>query len=190
MTEPETICPEAPAAPRRRVARRILRLRDDVRRYRRLSLGLGSALLVSVAVLAALALRAETPEPVDLGTGVAGIEKPAPVVVPRDRQPPPPPSKRDLGEGAASYYSDALEGRPTASGEPYRGGELTAAHRTLPFGSRVRVSNPSNGRSVVVRVNDRGPFAGRRVIDLSRSAASRLGLLAQGHGRVRLELLN
>lgn len=192
MTEQEPICPEAPAAPRRRVARRILRLRDDVRRYRRLSLGLGSALLVSVAVLAAVALRAETPEPVDLGTGMAGIEEPAPVMVPRDRQPPPPPppSKRDLGEGAASYYSDALEGRPTASGEPYRGGELTAAHRTLPFGSRVRVSNPSNGRSVVVRVNDRGPFAGRRVIDLSRSAASRLGLLSQGHGRVRLELLN
>lgn len=197
MTDQEPIRTEAPAGRRRLVARRIVRLRDDVRRYRRLSVGLGSALLVAVAVLAALALRADTPERIYLGTGVAGVEEqapeaPGPVVVPRDRQPqpPPPPSERDLGEGSASYYSDALEGRPTASGEPYRGDDLTAAHRSLPFGSRVRVSNPSNGRSVVVRINDRGPFARHRVIDLSRSAASRLGMVSKGHGRVRLELLN
>lgn len=194
MIDQESTRPETPTGPRSRAARRILRLREEVRRYRRLSVGFGSGLLVAVAVLAALALRADTPERVDLGTGVAGVEEsapeaPGPVVVPRDRQPPLPPSERDLGEGSASYYHDALEGRRTASGEPYRRSELTAAHRSLPFGSRVRVSNPANGRSVVVRINDRGPFAHNRVIDLSRSAASRLGMLSQGHGRVRLELL-
>lgn len=191
MTDQETICPEAPLGRRRRIARRILRVRQDARRYRRLSLGLGGALFLAMAVLATLALRADTPAPVNLGTGVAGVEEPEkPVVIPRDRQPtPPPPPERDLGEGSASYYHDALEGRRTASGEPYRRSELTAAHRSLPFGSRVRVSNPANGRSVVVRINDRGPFAHNRVIDLSRSAASRLGMLSQGHGRVRLELL-
>jgi rare lipoprotein A len=94
-----------------------------------------------------------------------------------------------LGEGAASYYHDALEGRSTASGQPYRADGLTAAHRSLPFGSRVRVTNLSNGLSVVVRVNDRGPFTRGRVIDLSRAAAARIGLLARGHGKVRLELV-
>jgi rare lipoprotein A len=82
-----------------------------------------------------------------------------------------------------------LEGRPTASGQLYRGADLTAAHRNLPFGSRVRVTNLASGRSVVVRVNDRGPFARRHALDVSRAAAERLGIVAQGHAQVRLELL-
>ncbi len=99
-------------------------------------------------------------------------------------------SGRDLGAGMASYYGRQFDGRRTASGERFDMSELTAAHRTLPFGSKVRVTNAGNGRSVVVRINDRGPFHGGRVIDVSRAAAERLGLIAPGSGRVRLTLLD
>jgi rare lipoprotein A len=91
--------------------------------------------------------------------------------------------------GDASYYAAKFEGRRTASGERYRGSALTAAHRTLPFGTKVRVSNPRNGRSVVVRINDRGPFHPRRVIDVSHTAAAELGILRRGLDRVELEVL-
>jgi rare lipoprotein A len=167
----------------------------------RLSAALAGALALAVAVLVAFATASDGPERVDLGKGVAGVE-PVPAVpsgAPVARAEPASEGRRatrrqaterEIGEGRASYYSDRLEGRPTASGEPYRGGGLTAAHRTLPFGSRLRVTNLANGRTVVVRVNDRGPFARRRVLDLSRAAAGRLGMLAQGHARVRLELLD
>jgi rare lipoprotein A len=101
----------------------------------------------------------------------------------------PDPAERLLGEGMASYYGAELAGHRTASGERFDPRELTAAHRTLPFGSKVRVTNPANGRSVVVRINDRGPFARGRLIDLSRSAAERIGLVARGHGEVELALL-
>jgi rare lipoprotein A len=99
------------------------------------------------------------------------------------------PVEQTLGEGMASFYGSELAGRRTASGERFDPGELTAAHRTLPFGSKVRVTNPANGRSVVVRINDRGPFARGRLIDLSRSAAKRIGLVGRGKGEVRLALL-
>ena len=94
-----------------------------------------------------------------------------------------------LGGGMASYYGRKFDGRRTASGETFDMHELTAAHRTLPFGSKVRVTNSANGRSVVVRINDRGPFHGGRLIDVSRAAAERLGLIAPGSGRVTLTLL-
>ncbi len=93
------------------------------------------------------------------------------------------------GSGEASYYSDELAGNPTASGEPFDPARLTAAHRTLPLGSRVRVTNAQTGKSVVVRVNDRGPYHERRIIDLSWAAARRIGLHRSGTARVRLELL-
>lgn len=95
----------------------------------------------------------------------------------------------DLFGGEASYYASGFEGRPTASGEPYRGRALTAAHRTLPFGTRVKVTNLANGRSVEVRVNDRGPFHRRRVIDLSRAAAERLGMVRRGRAPVEVRVL-
>jgi rare lipoprotein A len=101
----------------------------------------------------------------------------------------PPKTARSLGRGEASYYHDSLAGNPTASGDPYHPGALTAAHRKLPLGSKVRVTNLDNGRVVVVEVNDRGPFAKGRVIDLSRAAARRLGMIQQGHAEVALELL-
>lgn len=96
---------------------------------------------------------------------------------------------RSLGSGVASYYADRFNGQRTASGERFSNTELTAAHRTLPFGSRVRVTNPRNGESVVVRINDRGPFTGGRMIDLSRAAAQEVGIVRAGHGTVELELI-
>jgi rare lipoprotein A len=92
-------------------------------------------------------------------------------------------------EGSASWYSDALAGRRTASGEPYDPRELIAAHRALPFGTRLRVTNLSNDRTVEVRVIDRGPFVAGRILDLSRSAAEQIGIVRVGHARVRVEVL-
>ncbi len=90
-------------------------------------------------------------------------------------------------EGLASWYGPELEGRPTASGEPFRSDWMTAAHPTLPLPSYVSVTDLETGRSVLVRVNDRGPFVEGRVIDLSRGAARRLGLTGRHAARVRLE---
>jgi rare lipoprotein A len=91
--------------------------------------------------------------------------------------------------GYASYYARAHDGLRTASGERYDMDELTAAHRTLPFGTRVRVTNLENGRHVVVRINDRGPFSQGRVIDVSYAAARKLGLVHSGVAKVRLQVL-
>ncbi len=99
------------------------------------------------------------------------------------------PDVTNAGSGEASYYSDELAGNATASGEPFDPSKLTAAHRTLPLGSRVRVTNETTGRSVVVRINDRGPYHERRIIDLSWAAARRIGLHRTGKARVKLELL-
>jgi rare lipoprotein A len=96
-------------------------------------------------------------------------------------------SKRSYGTGQASYYSNAFAGRRTASGETYQPGALTAAHRTAPFGSRMRVTMISTGQFVIVRINDRGPFHKGRVIDLSYAAAKAIGLHRRGTGAVRLE---
>jgi rare lipoprotein A len=92
--------------------------------------------------------------------------------------------------GIASYYGKSEDGHLTASGERYDMHALTAAHRTLPFGSRVRVTNLDNDRSVVVRINDRGPHVEGRVIDLSYAAARELQFIKQGTTRVRLEVLD
>jgi len=97
---------------------------------------------------------------------------------------------RAIASGVASYYADKFHGRRTASGETFSNRAMTAAHRTLPFGTRLRVTNPANGRSVVVRVNDRGPFHGGRVLDLSRTAAEQVGIVQRGHGPVQLALLD
>jgi rare lipoprotein A len=91
--------------------------------------------------------------------------------------------------GIASYYAHAFHGRRTASGEIFDMGAMTAAHRTLPFGTRVRVTSLESGRSVEVRINDRGPFRPERIVDLSYAAAGELGLIRSGLDRVRLEIL-
>lgn len=93
------------------------------------------------------------------------------------------------GGGLASWYGDRFHGRPTANGERFDMGGFTAAHRSFPLPSYVRVTNVSNGRSIVVRVNDRGPFHGGRVIDVSRRAADVLGFRSGGVGNVKLDLI-
>lgn len=89
--------------------------------------------------------------------------------------------------GIASYYNDKHEGKKTASGEIYYNTKLTAAHRTLPFGTEVKVTNISNGHSVMVKINDRGPYSKGRLIDLSKAAASEIGLIKKGIGKVKIE---
>ena len=91
--------------------------------------------------------------------------------------------------GAASWYGPKFHGRKTASGERFNMDKLTAAHRTLPFDTLVRVTNQTNDKSVIVRINDRGPFHGKRVLDLSRKAAQKIGLVNHGVGRVKVEVL-
>ena len=91
-------------------------------------------------------------------------------------------------EGVASYYADSLQGKLTASEEPYDKDDMTAAHRTLEFGTHVKVTNLDNGKSVIVRINDRGPHTKNRIIDVSGAAAAELGLLDSGTARVSLEV--
>lgn len=91
--------------------------------------------------------------------------------------------------GVASWYGGKFHGRKTASGEIYDQNRMTAAHRTLPFGTKVEVTNLRNGRSVVVTINDRGPFIKGRIIDVSRRAAGKLGFRNQGITRVRVRAI-
>jgi len=91
--------------------------------------------------------------------------------------------------GTASYYGRELRGRRTASGEPFNPKAMTAAHKTLPLGTRVRVTNLRNGKSVDVTINDRGPYTGGRIIDLSKGAARKIDMIRSGTAKVRLEVL-
>ena len=93
-------------------------------------------------------------------------------------------------EGVASWSGPGFAGRLTASGERFDPSALTCAHRTLPFGTRLEVTNLENGRSVVVRVNDRGPYAHGRLLDLSAEAARRLGMRSSGTARVRVRIID
>ena len=113
--------------------------------------------------------------------GCAAREKEAP------REAPPAASATQ--EGRASYYGADFHGQKTASGDRFNMHGLTAAHRTLAMGTRVRVTNLDNGKTVVVRITDRGPYAGKRVIDVSRAAARRLGMIEAGVVPVKLEVL-
>ncbi|MBD3344386.1 MAG: septal ring lytic transglycosylase RlpA family protein [Chitinivibrionales bacterium] len=92
-------------------------------------------------------------------------------------------------KGTASYYGKKFHGKKTANGERFDMHALTAAHKTLPFNTRVKVTNFNNNRSVIVRINDRGPFKKGRIIDLSRGAAKKIGLIQTGAAPVRLEIL-
>ena len=147
------------------------------------------------------ALLATTPATVLLGLGSMPVAKvAAPIAVAatvplaaeaKAAVPEPtaePPSAVIAEAVEASYYGGDFAGRPTASGEIFDPELLTAAHRTLPLGSILEVTDALSGRSVVVRVNDRGPFHGDRVIDLSEAAARQIGLIEAGTGRVTLRL--
>lgn len=196
---------------RDRLKRLNRRLREKVSRYRLLFFT-SSAVAVVLAVVLVGFVAFDEPEAVTLGVGPAGVRGldttlaaqavPDTAVTPAVPQAEPeaapeePPASapetergRAITGGEASYYAEELAGRPTASGEAFNPQGLTAAHRTLPLGSRVRVTNLRTGQSVVVRINDRGPFSGRRVIDLSREAARQIGMLASGTAQVQLELI-
>lgn len=92
--------------------------------------------------------------------------------------------------GIASYYSDKFHGKRTANGEHYNKNELTAAHPYLPFNTRIKVTDVNSKKSVVVRINDRGPHIKGRALDMSRAAANKIGLLKKGKAKVKIEVLN
>lgn len=114
-------------------------------------------------------------------------------LTPNDKAEVPPETERSFAfkiqEGVASYYAHKFHGRTTSNGEIYNMYELTAAHKTLPFNTIVRVTNLDNGRSVEVRINDRGPFVKGRIIDLSLKAAESLGMIEKGTAPVKIEIL-
>lgn len=91
--------------------------------------------------------------------------------------------------GEASYYADKYHGRMTANGEIFDMNKISAAHKTLPFGTKLKVTNISNGKTVTVKINDRGPFVGGRIIDLSKAAAERIGMIESGVTKVELEVI-
>ena len=103
--------------------------------------------------------------------------------------PPAEPVFETIGQGEASYYGHELAGNRTASGERFDPYGLTAAHRTLPLGTKLRVTNVANGRSVIVRINDRGPFVRSRLIDVSLGAAREIQMVRAGKAQVRLEIV-
>jgi rare lipoprotein A len=96
---------------------------------------------------------------------------------------------RKTMEGIASYYADDFNGKKTANGETYNMYKMTAAHRSLPFNTKVKVTNLDNKRSIIVRINDRGPFKLERIIDLSLAAATQLGMKGTGTANVKLEVI-
>ena len=115
----------------------------------------------------------------------------APACTPRS--PGHTPSSEDLDShetGTASWYGNEFHGRPTASGEIYDEYGMTAAHKGLPLGTVVKVTNLANGKSVDLRINDRGPFVRGRIIDVSRRAAEELGFLAEGTTEVRIDVIS
>jgi len=101
-----------------------------------------------------------------------------------------PEGKDNIGDGIASWYGPDFHGKQTANGETYNMNDLTAAHKTLPFNTVVLVENQENGQTVVVRINDRGPYVGNRIIDLSRKAAEEIDMINSGTANVRLYLVD
>lgn len=95
-------------------------------------------------------------------------------------------SSKLIETGKASYYANKFNGRKTANGQTFRNSKRTAAHKTLPFGTKVTVTNIRNGKSVTVRVNDRGPFVAGRIIDLSKKAARKIDMVQEGVGDVKI----
>lgn len=159
---------------------------------------IAAALLGLAPLAASTAAAPDAPAPIEPATSAAVIElvplQPsaevtAPVLAEEAAPAPSAPQETIVGRGSASYYAAKFDGRRTANGERFDNGAMTAAHRTLPFGTLVRVTNVANGRSVIVRINDRGPFTRGRMIDVSRAAADELGLVARGHGMVELALI-
>jgi rare lipoprotein A len=147
---------------------------------------LGGCAETQLAVHTAKEIAGSTSAPVESGMGAYKVGKPYQI---QGKWYYPAEDMDFVEEGTASWYGPNFHGKLTANGEAYDMNALTAAHRTLPMPSLVRVTNLRNGRAVVLRVNDRGPFAKDRVIDVSRRAAQLLGFQSQGTTRVRVEIL-
>jgi rare lipoprotein A (peptidoglycan hydrolase) len=136
----------------------------------------GALVLMSLALVASCNTQQPPPPP-----------QPVPAVAPPPPPPPPPQTKAPKPRGAVvSFQGTESAGRPTASGEPYDPDDLTAASKTYPIGSRVEVTNPKNGKSVIVRINDRGPHVRGRSLDLSKAAAEELGITDKGVARLKI----
>lgn len=126
--------------------------------------------------------------PLLLALLVSGCAERAPAPAP-DTRTPLHDKGRFSQQGKASFYARMHHGQRTANGESHDQNALVAAHRSLPFGTQVKVTNLGNGKQVTVRINDRGPFVRGRIIDLSRAAADRIGMIDQGVVRVRIQTL-
>src|SRR5271169_136251 len=137
----------------------------------------GALVLMSLALVASCNTQQPPPPP-----------QPVPAVAPPPPPPPPAPqTKAPKPRGAVvSFQGNKSAGRPTASGEPYDPDDLTAASKTYPIGSHVEVTNPKNGKSVIVRINDRGPHVRGRSLDLSKAAAEELGITDRGVARLKI----
>jgi rare lipoprotein A len=135
-------------------------------------------------------LEPAPPEPAGAEIVVPAVDPIAPAVEQKAEGKKTLEQSTILGEGMASFYGAELAGNRTANGERFDPDALTAAHRTLPMGTRLRVTNKSNGKSVIVRINDRGPFAKGRIIDVSRAAAEKISMIRSGTARVTLERIS
>jgi len=138
----------------------------------------GALVLMSLALVTSCNTQQPPPPP-----------QPVPAVAPPPPPPPPPPpqTKAPKPRGAVvSFQGNKSAGRPTASGEPYDPDDMTAASKTYPIGSRVEVTNPKNGKSVIVRINDRGPHVRGRSLDLSKAAAEELGITDKGVAHLKI----
>ncbi|VWX51889.1 septal ring lytic transglycosylase RlpA family protein [Novosphingobium sp. 9U] len=166
------------------------KLAPKVALHAALALPFAGVLLAAGASVPALAeqpiaLMAPTAAPFAAIAASGTLVEQAPLTAP---QKDVEPTYQKVGSGMASYYGRELAGNRTASGERFNPSALTAAHRTLPLGSMVRVTNPRTGDSVIVRINDRGPFHSNRLIDLSEAAARQIGIRAAGSGVVELSV--
>ena len=148
-----------------------------------------STVLAAVGLALAFSAHAQTPAaPAKAEPTPAAATAPTPAPTPAAAPAAAPATAAGM-EGLAAYYSNRLNGRRTASGQVFDQQKLTAAHPTLPFGTMVKVTDTRNNRSVVVRINDRGPTQADRVIDLSRAAAAKLGMIRAGLVPVKLEVV-
>ncbi|HEY0310858.1 MAG TPA: septal ring lytic transglycosylase RlpA family protein [Allosphingosinicella sp.] len=165
-----------------------------VKRLRRIGLprvlALGLAVLTSAApAQTAFSAPAPTPRLQSLEQAVASVGDPALDEAVATKLPIVRQAFEQVGEGNASYYGNELAGNRTSSGERFDPHAYTCAHRSLPLGTKLRVTNLANGRSVIVRVNDRGPFTRGRILDMSLAAARDIAMIGPGHARVRLEVV-
>ncbi|MEA3036073.1 MAG: rare lipoprotein [Sphingomonadales bacterium] len=162
-----------------------------ISRLRRRGVPRAAALAVAALIISAPAgaVDAVSPRLQSLQDAVAAASDPVPAPSLEAKAEAVQQAFEAIGEGQASYYGRELAGNRTSSGERFNPMALTAAHRTLPLGTLLRVTNLANGRSVIVRVNDRGPFVRSRLIDVSLGAAREIGMVAQGRAQVRLEVV-